>query len=87
MRNRPCVCKVFLYIENGKLNKWRDYLCTYSLGTFLPAAVWIGWIPDHAGSVFICVGSFIIVYFIIWFAITLYWKRKVEGLNKKEHIK
>ena len=53
------------------------------LGTFLPAAVWIGWVPNYAGSIFICVGSFVIIYFIIWFAMTMYWKKKIEGLNNQ----
>ncbi|MEI4829921.1 DUF3021 domain-containing protein [Bacillus sp. FJAT-53711] len=53
------------------------------LGTFLPVAVWMGWVPNHADSIFICVGSFIIVYFIIWFAMTMYWKKKIENLNNQ----
>lgn len=51
------------------------------LGTFLPAAVWMGWVPNHVSSILICVGIFIIVYFVIWFAMTMYWKKKIESLN------
>lgn len=51
------------------------------LGTFLPAAIWMGWIPNHVSSILICVGIFIIVYFIIWFVMTIYWKKKIESLN------
>ncbi|HDR7793010.1 TPA: DUF3021 domain-containing protein [Bacillus luti] len=51
------------------------------LGTFLPIAIWIGWVPNRFGPILICIGSFIIIYFIIWFLMTLYWKRKIEKLN------
>lgn len=51
------------------------------LGTFLPTAIWIGWVPNHFGSILVCIGSFIMIYFIIWFVMTLYWKRKIEKLN------
>ncbi|MEH7461611.1 DUF3021 domain-containing protein [Bacillus thuringiensis] len=53
------------------------------LGTFLPVAVWLGWVPNHVSSILICVGIFIFVYFIIWFAMTMYWKKKIEGLNNQ----
>ncbi|PEA52856.1 permease [Bacillus pseudomycoides] len=53
------------------------------LGTFLPVAVWLGWIPNHVSSILICIGIFIFVYFIIWFAMTIYWKKKIEGLNNQ----
>ena len=53
------------------------------LGTFLPVAVWMGWVPSHASAIFICVGSFIIIYLVIWFAMTMYWKKKIEGLNNQ----
>ncbi|MEH6888998.1 DUF3021 domain-containing protein [Bacillus sp. JJ864] len=53
------------------------------LGTFLPVAVWLGWIPNHVSSILICVGIFIFVYFIIWFAMTIYWKKKIESLNNQ----
>nr|WP_028411322.1 DUF3021 domain-containing protein [Bacillus sp. 123MFChir2] len=53
------------------------------LGTFLPVAVWLGWVPNQASSILICVGVFIIVYFVIWFAMTMYWKKKIEGLNNQ----
>ncbi len=55
------------------------------LGTFLPAAIWMGWVPNHASAILICVGSFIIIYFMIWFAMTMYWKKKIDGLNN--HLK
>ncbi|UNP76312.1 DUF3021 domain-containing protein [Bacillus nitratireducens] len=51
------------------------------LGTFLPTAIWIGWVPNRFGPILICIGSFIIIYFIIWFMMTLYWKRKIAKLN------
>ncbi|KAB2451246.1 DUF3021 domain-containing protein [Bacillus sp. CH126_4D] len=51
------------------------------LGTFLPTAIWIGWVPNRFGPILICIGSFIVIYFIIWFMMTLYWKRKIEKLN------
>ncbi|NWK71614.1 DUF3021 domain-containing protein [Bacillus paramycoides] len=51
------------------------------LGTFLPTAIWIGWIPNRFGPILICIGIFIVIYFIIWFMMTLYWKRKIEKLN------
>lgn len=51
------------------------------LGTFLPVALWMGWVPNHASAILICVGSFIIIYFVIWFAMTIYWKKKIESLN------
>ncbi|WP_242215169.1 DUF3021 domain-containing protein [Bacillus cereus group sp. BfR-BA-01383] len=51
------------------------------LGTFLPTAIWIGWVPNRFGSILVCIGSFIVIYFIIWFVMTLYWKRKIEKLN------
>lgn len=53
------------------------------LGTFLPIAIWIGWVSNHLVSILICMGSFIVIYFIIWFAMTIYWKKKIEGLNKQ----
>ncbi|MCI0768011.1 DUF3021 domain-containing protein [Bacillus sp. TL12] len=53
------------------------------LGTFLPIAIWIGWVPNHLIPILICTGSFIVIYFIIWFAMTIYWKKKIEGLNKQ----
>lgn len=53
------------------------------LGTFLPVAIWLGWVPNHVSSILICVGIFIFVYFIIWFAMTMYWKKKIEGLNNQ----
>ncbi|MDM5236800.1 DUF3021 domain-containing protein [Bacillus cereus] len=51
------------------------------LGTFLPTAIWIGWVPNRFGPILVCIGSFIMIYFIIWFVMTLYWKRKIEKLN------
>ncbi|CAI8726693.1 DUF3021 domain-containing protein [Bacillus pseudomycoides] len=51
------------------------------LGTFLPTAIWVGWVPNHLVPLLICTGSFIVIYFIIWFAMTMYWKKKIEGLN------
>ncbi|EJS74892.1 DUF3021 domain-containing protein [Bacillus cereus] len=51
------------------------------LGTFLPTAIWIGWVPNRFGPIFVCIGSFTVIYFIIWFVMTLYWKRKIEKLN------
>lgn len=51
------------------------------LGTFLPTAIWIGWVPNRFGPILVCIGSFIVMYFIIWFVMTLYWKRKIEKLN------
>ncbi|CAM4150663.1 DUF3021 domain-containing protein [Bacillus luti] len=51
------------------------------LGTFLPTAIWIGWVPNRFGPILVCIGSFIVMYFIIWFVMTLYWKRKIETLN------
>ncbi|MBO1580203.1 DUF3021 domain-containing protein [Bacillus sp. XF8] len=51
------------------------------LGTFLPIAIWIGWVPNRPVPILICMGSFIVIYFIIWFAMTIYWKKKIEGLN------
>ncbi|MDM5190797.1 DUF3021 domain-containing protein [Bacillus sp. DX4.1] len=53
------------------------------LGTFLPVSIWIGWVPVRIGPILICVGSFIIIYLIIWFAMTTYWKKKIEGLNNQ----
>ncbi|MGE7857222.1 MULTISPECIES: DUF3021 domain-containing protein [Bacillus] len=51
------------------------------LGTFLPTAIWIGWVPNRFGAILVCIGSFIMIYFIIWLVMTLYWKRKIEKLN------
>lgn len=51
------------------------------LGTFLPIAIWIGWVPSQLVPILICIGSFIVIYFIIWFTMTMYWKKKIEGLN------
>ncbi|CAI8868652.1 MULTISPECIES: DUF3021 domain-containing protein [Bacillus] len=51
------------------------------LGTFLPTAIWVGWVPNHLVPLLICTGSFIVIYFIIWCAMTMYWKKKIEGLN------
>ncbi|MBO1623915.1 DUF3021 domain-containing protein [Bacillus arachidis] len=51
------------------------------LGTFLPIAIWIGWVPSQPVPILICIGSFIVIYFIIWFTMTMYWKKKIEGLN------
>ncbi|WP_433773003.1 DUF3021 domain-containing protein [Bacillus wiedmannii] len=51
------------------------------LGTFLPIAIWIGWVPNRFGPIFVWIGSFTVIYFIIWFVMTLYWKRKIEKLN------
>ncbi|MGM2834162.1 DUF3021 domain-containing protein [Bacillus cereus group sp. Bce025] len=51
------------------------------LGTFLPTAIWIGWVPNRFGPILVCIGSFIVIYFIIWLMMTLYWKRKIEKLN------
>lgn len=53
------------------------------LGTFLPIALWIGWVPNHLVPILICTGSFIIIYFIIWFVMTIYWKKKIAGLNNQ----
>ncbi|HEK9101259.1 DUF3021 domain-containing protein [Bacillus pfraonensis] len=53
------------------------------LGTFLPIAIWIGWVPNHLVPILICISSFIVIYFIIWFTMTIYWKKKIEGLNKQ----
>ncbi|ARJ24781.1 DUF3021 domain-containing protein [Bacillus sp. ISL-8] len=51
------------------------------LGSFLPTAIWIGWVPNRFGPILVCIGIFIVSYFIIWFMMTLYWKRKIEKLN------
>ena len=51
------------------------------LGTFLPTAIRIGWVPNRFGAILVCIGSFIMIYFIIWLVMTLYWKRKIEKLN------
>ncbi|PEB52807.1 permease [Bacillus pseudomycoides] len=51
------------------------------LGTFLPIAIWIGWVPNHLVPILICIGSFIVVYSIIWLTMTIYWKKKIEDLN------
>lgn len=51
------------------------------LGTFLPTAIWVGWVPNRFGPILICIGIFIVIYFIIWCMMTLYWKRKIEKLN------
>lgn len=51
------------------------------LGIFLPTAIWIGWVPNRFGPILVCIGSFIVIYFIIWLMMTLYWKRKIEKLN------
>ncbi|MBG9582809.1 permease [Bacillus thuringiensis] len=51
------------------------------LGTFLPTAIWIGWVPNRFGPILVCIGSFIVIYFIIWLMMMLYWKRKIEKLN------
>ncbi|EJS74101.1 MULTISPECIES: DUF3021 domain-containing protein [Bacillus] len=51
------------------------------IGTFLPTAIWIGWVPNRFGPILVCIGSFIVIYFIIWFMMMLYWKRKIERLN------
>ncbi len=51
------------------------------LGTFLPIAIWIGWVPNRFGPILVYIGSFTVIYFIIWFVMTLYWKRKIEKLN------
>ncbi|MFJ8530505.1 DUF3021 domain-containing protein [Bacillus sp. NPDC094106] len=53
------------------------------LGTFLPIAIWIGWVPNHLVPILICIGSFIVVYFIIWLTMTIYWKKKIEDLNNE----
>ncbi|MED3124470.1 MULTISPECIES: DUF3021 domain-containing protein [Bacillus cereus group] len=53
------------------------------LGTFLPIAIWIGWVPNRFGPILICIGSFIVIYFIIWFMMTVYWKRKIAKLNHR----
>ncbi|MDK7472933.1 DUF3021 domain-containing protein [Bacillus paranthracis] len=55
--------------------------CIVLLGTFLPTAIWIGWVPNRYGPILVCIGSFIVIYFIIWLMMTLYWKRKIEKLN------
>lgn len=49
--------------------------------SYVPVAVWIGWVPKHVVPIIICIGIFIIVYFIIWFIMTMYWKRKIAELN------
>lgn len=51
------------------------------LGTFLPIAIWVGWVPASPAPILLCIGSFIVIYFIIWFTMTMYWKKKIEGLN------
>ncbi|EJQ45366.1 hypothetical protein IEQ_04540 [Bacillus cereus BAG6X1-2] len=51
------------------------------LGTFLPIAIWVGWVPNRLGPILICTVSFIVIYVIIWFMMTLYWKRKIAKLN------
>ncbi|HDR7715339.1 DUF3021 domain-containing protein [Bacillus sp. GX] len=53
------------------------------LGAFLPTAIWIGWVPNRFGPILVCIGSFIVIYFIIWFMMTLYWKRKITKLNHR----
>lgn len=53
------------------------------LGTFLPIAIWIGWVPNHLVPILICIGSFIVVYFMIWLTMTIYWKKKIEDLNNE----
>lgn len=50
------------------------------LGTFyLQPFDW--WVPNRFGPILVCIGSFIVIYFIIWLMMTLYWKRKIEKLN------
>ncbi len=51
------------------------------LGTFLPTAILIGWVPNRFGPILVCIGIFIFIYFIIWFIMTLYWKRKIKKIN------
>ncbi|MCU5114410.1 DUF3021 domain-containing protein [Bacillus wiedmannii] len=47
----------------------------------MPTAIWIGWVSNRFGPILVCIGSFIVIYFIIWFMMMLYWKRKIERLN------
>ncbi|MEN1936926.1 DUF3021 domain-containing protein [Paenibacillus sp. 102] len=53
------------------------------LGTFLPIAIWVGWVPAQIGTIFIFIGSFILIYFIIWCIMAMYWKNKIKELNKQ----
>ncbi|MEM5623294.1 DUF3021 domain-containing protein [Bacillus thuringiensis] len=48
------------------------------LGTFLPTAILIGWVPNRFSPILVCIGIFIVIYFMIWFIMTLYWKRKIK---------
>ncbi|GMR63633.1 MULTISPECIES: DUF3021 domain-containing protein [Bacillus] len=51
------------------------------LGTFLPTAILIGWVPNRFSPILVCIGIFIVIYFMIWFIMTLYWKRKIKKIN------
>ncbi|PFK47949.1 permease [Bacillus cereus] len=51
------------------------------LGTLLPIAIWVGWVPAQIGPIFIFIGSFILIYFIIWCIMAMYWKNKIKELN------
>ena len=65
-------------MEYIKTDKYSLYHFTRDI---LPTAIWIGWVPNRFGPILVCIGSFIVMYFIIWFVMTLYWKRKIETLN------
>ncbi|WP_242144884.1 MULTISPECIES: DUF3021 domain-containing protein [unclassified Bacillus cereus group] len=52
------------------------------LGTFLPIAIWMGWVPARPIPIVICISSFILIYFIIWYVMAIYWRKKIQELNK-----
>lgn len=55
--------------------------CIILVGTFLPIAIWVGWVPASPVPILVCIGSFLLIYLVLWFAMAIYWKKKIEELN------
>lgn len=50
---------------------------------YLPCAIIAGWITPDLSEIFIFLGVFIFIYFVIWAIQYFTWKKRIERLNKK----
>ena len=72
---------IIFTIDEWSLLKQTIVHFTLMIAVFLPISLWAGWLPLKPLSVSIFLGTFVLIYIVMWFIQYLYWRRKTEKLN------
>lgn len=51
--------------------------------TMLPIAFFCHWMDHTVLGVFMYFGIFVLIYIVLWFALTQYWRMRVSKINEK----